>query len=199
MPKTVDVDVRRREIVEAAARLIADGGMEAATMRDIAAEAGWTTGVVNHYFTDKRDVLRRTLEHSLRQRRAERPTSGTPAQRLRAELASALPIDADGRRHWLVTLAFCTQAVGDAELGAVQRDAYRAFRTRITTLVERCRDGAAGGEPERLIATVDGVALQAMFDDRSWPPARQLAVLDEVLTELRLVDGPRSVRSNRPL
>lgn len=185
MPRTVDVDVRRREIVEATARLIAAGGIEAATMRDIAAEAGWTTGVVNHYFADKREVLVRTLEHSLRQRRAARRTAGPPLEQLRAELAAALALDDDARRHWLVTLAFCTQAAGDAELSVVQRDAYRAFRSRIALLVERCRPELdAVVEAEHLIATVDGVALQALFDDRSWPPRRQLAVLDGLVDEL---------------
>ena len=149
MPRTVDVDVRRTEIVEAAARLIATGGMEAATMRDIAAEAGWTTGVVNHYFADKREVLRRTLEHSLRQRRAERRSDATPPEQLRAELAAALALDEQARQHWLVTLAFCTQAAGDAELAVVQRDAYRVFRTRVARLVETCGTPAVEADDRR--------------------------------------------------
>ncbi len=189
------MDVRRREIVEAAARLIATGGMEAATMRDIAAEAGWTTGVVNHYFADKREVLRRTLEHSLRQRRAERRSDATPPEQLRDALAAALALDDQARQHWLVTLAFCTHAAGDPELALVQRDAYRAFRARVAGLVDAC--GAAAGDAEvvaeHLIATVDGVALQAMFDPASWPPARQLAALDELIAELGH-DGPRERR-----
>lgn len=195
MPRTVDVDVRRRQIVEAAARLIATGGMEAATMRDIAAEAGWTTGVVNHYFADKREVLRRTLEHSLRQRRADRRCDATPPEELRDALAAALALDDQARQHWLVTLAFCTHAAGDPELALVQRDAYRAFRARVARLVEACGTATADAEAvaEHLIATVDGVALQAMFDPASWPAARQLAALDELLGQLGH-DGGRERR-----
>ena len=37
---------------------------------------------------------------------------------------------------------------------------------------------------ERLIAAVDGVALQALFDPESWPPVRQLDALDEALDQL---------------
>ena len=36
----------------------------------------------------------------------------------------------------------------------------------------------AVSEAERLIALVDGVALQALFDPDSWPPERQLRALD---------------------
>jgi len=198
MPKTVDIEARRREIVDAAARLIARDGLGAATMRDIAAEAGWTTGVVNHYFADKREVLRRTLEHSIEQRRATRlpPVDDTPVEQLRAELAGALPLDGEGRRHWLVTLAFCAQAAGDAELALVQRDAYRSFRTTVTRLVAAFGwDGDSEARAERLIAQVDGVALQAMFDVESWPPARQRAVLDELLVELATAEVPAALTS----
>ncbi|WP_116997225.1 TetR/AcrR family transcriptional regulator [Desertimonas flava] len=186
MPKVVDVDQRRGEIVDATMRLIARGGLGAATMRDIAAEAGWTTGVVNHYFADKRELLRQTLQQSIRRRVASRShTEDTPpAQRLRDELAAALPLDEEGRMHWLVTAAFLSQAAGDAELATVQRDAYRAFRANVAALVEATDgvDAATARErAEQLIASIDGVAMQAMFDPESWPPQRQLALLDAAL------------------
>jgi hypothetical protein len=37
-----------------------------------------------------------------------------------------------------------------------------------------------------LIAVADGIAAQALFDEHSWPPARQLAQLDELLAPLGL-------------
>lgn len=155
-------------------------------MRDIAAEAGWTTGVVNHYFADKRELLRSTLTHSIRQRRVVRHRSDgdSPRGQLHHELRAALPLDEEGRTHWLVTLAFLAQAVGDAELAAVQRDAYRAFRANVAELVlETGVDDMAVAleRAEQLIAQIDGVAIQAMFDPDSWPADRQLAMLDDVL------------------
>ena len=105
-------------------------------------------------------------------------TSAT--DRLRASLEGALPLDDDRRRHWLATLACCTQASGDEQLAAAQRDAYREFRDYVADLVRE--SGIAAGEDpvsaaERLIAIVDGVAVQALFDPQSWPPQRQLAAL----------------------
>lgn len=186
MPRVVDSDERRREIVAATARLIARRGLEAATMRDIAAEAGWTTGVVNHYFADKRDLLRSTLLHSISQRRVGRRHADgeTTQERLRHELGAALPLDEEGRMHWLVTLAFLAEAMGDAELATVQRDAYRGFRANVAELVLQtgiADMAAALGRAEELIAQVDGVAIQAMFDPESWPAGRQLAMLDALL------------------
>ncbi|MGH3177968.1 MAG: TetR/AcrR family transcriptional regulator, partial [Streptosporangiaceae bacterium] len=50
MPKVVDHAARRAELVDAAWRVIAEEGLEAATMRRIAEAAGCTTGRVTHYF-----------------------------------------------------------------------------------------------------------------------------------------------------
>ena len=111
-----------------------------------------------------------------------------PADALRAALVQALPIDDDARLHWAVTIAFCAQAAGDIELASIQRDAYRDFRANVTDLVRvsgRASGRSARPEAERLIALLDGVALQAMFDPESWPARRQLAVLDAELALAR--------------
>ena len=186
MPRAVDVDERRVELAAAAARVIARAGLGGATMREVAAEAGWTTGALTHYFADKRQLLQFTLEMSLEGRRAQ--SAGrrqlAPEAALRAALIPALPFDEQARLHWIVTVAFCAHAVGDTELAEIQRDAYRTYRDDVATMVTRAGRGrgvAAQREAERLIAIVDGVALQALFDPESWPAARQLAVIDDAL------------------
>jgi AcrR family transcriptional regulator len=186
MPKAVDVDERRFELATAAARVIARAGLGGATMREVAAEAGWTTGALTHYFADKRELLQFTLEMSLEGRRAQGVGRRElpPDAALRAALVAALPFDEQARLHWIVTVAFCAHAVGDAELAEIQRDAYRVYRDDIAALVacaHRARGTGAMREAERLIALADGVALQALFDPESWPAARQLAVIDDAL------------------
>jgi len=187
MPRVVDVEQRKAELTAAAARVIARAGIEAATMREVAIEAGWTTGVLTHYFADKRELLLATFRASLAHRRSLRPARGTsPASvQLRASLEGALPLDDDRRRHWLVTLACCTQASGDDLLAAAQRDAYREFRDHIAGLLRAMgvlADGAdVRAEAESLIAGVDGIAIQALFDPASWPAKRQVGALNRLL------------------
>ena len=192
MPRFVDVEERRDELTAAAARLIARAGIGAATMRDVAAEAGLSTGSLTHYFSDKRELLLCTFQASLSGRRSLRTARDPdPAVQLRSTLEGALPVDDDRRRHWMVTVAFCAQAAGDDELATAQRDAYREFRDHVTRLVQRC--GIADGDEavpvaERLITQVDGVAIQALFDPESWPADRQLAVLDQALGTIHVTD-----------
>ena len=65
MPRIVDVDQRRMELAAAAARVIARAGVDGASMREIANEAGWTTGTLVHYFANKHELLDFTLRASI--------------------------------------------------------------------------------------------------------------------------------------
>lgn len=189
MPRIVDAEERRAAITQATANVIARGGIDAVTMREVAAEAGWTTGVITHYFENKQDLLLATFQVSLGHRQSLRlPATAEPTTRLRGALEGALPIDEARTRHWLVTLACILQASSDTSIAAAQRSAYRDFRSFITDLLQaintstgtaRTRD--CQQKAERLIAGVDGVAVQALFDPDSWPPEHQLAALDDLM------------------
>jgi AcrR family transcriptional regulator len=189
MPKFVDTDERRAELAAAAAQLIARSGLGAATMRDVAAEAGWTTGALTHYFSGKRELLLFTFRSSLAQRHAARDAREglAPRDALVRSLEGALPLDAERRRHWMVTVAFCAEAGVDAELSAAQRDAYREFRDNVARIVRQCgvaSDDEATARAEHLIALADGIAIQALFDPDGWPADRQLTRLHDAVEPL---------------
>lgn len=183
MPKVVDVDQRRVELADAAARVIARSGIDGASMREVAAEAGWTTGALVHYFANKRELLAFTLQTSLDRRRSRHADRAhlEPRDALRAMLCDALPTTTATTLHWIVTLAFAAQASADHRLAEIQRQAYWSFRASVVRLL-----GAGAVSPiddiereaERLIALVDGIALQAIFDPELWTTQRQTAALD---------------------
>ena len=66
MPKIVDHDKRRDEIALVACRVVAEGGFDQATIVRIAREAGYTTGMVAHYFDTKQDIIIAALRLMLR-------------------------------------------------------------------------------------------------------------------------------------
>src|SRR5690606_2349450 len=59
MAKVTDdyLEARRREILEAAARVFIRRGFDGATMQDIAAEADVSTGLIYRYFPGKDDLI----------------------------------------------------------------------------------------------------------------------------------------------
>src|SRR5919198_1840349 len=58
MPRIVDHEQRRAEVAAAVWRIVSRDGLEAATVRRVAAETGMSTSVVSHYFAGKDDLLR---------------------------------------------------------------------------------------------------------------------------------------------
>jgi AcrR family transcriptional regulator len=192
MPRKVDSDSRRASMAAAAAKLIAESGIEGAKLRDVAAAAGWTTGALTHYFPDKRDLLLMAMQSSLDHLQGKHVEALTPdTDELRLLLETALPLDKDRVGHWRVSLTMQMQSWADPEMSAALKKALRRWRRRIATLlVERIASGGfrADLDPEhtadRLIALVNGVAIQAMYDPERWPKRKQLAFLDEFLADL---------------
>lgn len=63
MPRTPNVgEDRREQIIDAAMRVFAQKGFARASNRDVAREAGITTGLIYYYFESKEDLLKAALE-----------------------------------------------------------------------------------------------------------------------------------------
>src|SRR5215475_10436042 len=95
MPKIVDHDQRRDEIALVACRVVAENGFDQATIVRIAREAGYTTGMVAHYFDTKQDIIIAALRLILRriEERLTRPAGAEKPADLLTLLSEALPID----------------------------------------------------------------------------------------------------------
>ncbi|MFK8049320.1 MAG: TetR/AcrR family transcriptional regulator [Halioglobus sp.] len=126
MPKIVDHNARRDEISAVAVSLIAEGGMEAATIREIAQASGYSKGVVEHYFDGKEELISGALKwinvrYEQRVRRATEGLNGLKA--LLKRLQATCPIDKSSRDEWKVRLVFWSMA-------AVQEDLCKAQEKR---------------------------------------------------------------------
>jgi AcrR family transcriptional regulator len=182
---------RRAELIEVTAREIARVGLERVTLRDIARAGGWTTGIVSHYFVDKRELMIATFRSraDLARERIDAAVSAGVAA-LPAIVEAALPLDAERAASWKVWLAFWGAAIGDEELSAIQLERHRTFSTAIEaafrTEQEAGRFGGVdtGREALRLVAVLDGIALQAIFEPDRWPADEQLATVRAHLAQL---------------
>jgi AcrR family transcriptional regulator len=110
MPKIVDHEARRAELAAAVWRLASREGLGAVTLRGVAAEAGWSTGALAHYFADKEELLVFAFETVADRvgRRIVRAAEHArdPLELLRAQLVEGLPIDAERRAEVRVWFAF---------------------------------------------------------------------------------------------
>jgi AcrR family transcriptional regulator len=129
------IDERRHRIAEVAANVIAREGLEAATVRHIAAEVGFSTTIVTHYFADKHELLRCAYQFVANHgfRRLDQLLARNPGD-LVGSLVSLAPMDDEMRRGWGVYIAFWEMAKRDPYGISLQilfdRDGWSAQRVR---------------------------------------------------------------------
>jgi AcrR family transcriptional regulator len=173
MPRPADSATRRTEFAEAAWRTIAERGLDAATVRNVARGAGASTGRLVHYFRSKDELMLEALRHAGRVVRA-RMNALLARERglaaLRALLLDALPLDETRRKEWRFWLAYWGRAASEPGLAAEQERRVGIWRGMLSRVLEeaRARGELAAGidaalEAEALMALVDGLGQQALF------------------------------------
>ena len=176
MPRQVDRQARRRQIAGALLRITATRGLEAVSLRQVAAEAGVSMGLVEHYFRTKEQMLRFAFE-AVSERVAERigqrwaglPDPAPPRLALQAVLLEMLPLDGPRRTEAVIGLAFLARAAVDPELAQVLRTGYAQLRD---FAADQIRQGQAAGEvattvdpaqaAATLLALVDGLTVHGL-------------------------------------
>lgn len=189
MPKMVDHDQRRSEFVAAACTVIAAEGIEAATIRRIAAVAGCTTGRVTHYFAAKDDILvaaLRQVHYAAGARMLDHLRTKQGADALRAVLLDALPLDAQRAQEWRVWLAFWGRASTDATLIAEQQHRYAEWRRLLGTVVSATAGSPADSDQVRLLVdlvagAIDGLGIQAVLEPSRFPAGHLAAAVDALV------------------
>src|SRR5581483_2487534 len=109
MPKIVDSDAKRDELLSATWRVIARDGIAKATIRAIAREANCSRGILAHYFDDKADILGAALVMSHRRvaARMDAATTGLAGLKaLRVVMLDALPLDAQRDLEAQIEISF---------------------------------------------------------------------------------------------
>ncbi len=151
-------------------RVIRRDGVEGASVRAVAREAGCSTGSLRHYFPTQSELLAaamRAVAERIDARLGDfRATRDSAAGHVEQVLQELLPLDAERRAENEVWLAFSARALVEPELRALRREVHHALRAVCDWAVETI--AAARSQPldqalesARLHALVDGLAVHA--------------------------------------
>jgi TetR/AcrR family transcriptional regulator, transcriptional repressor of bet genes len=180
--------IRREQICRAAATVISREGFAGTTMRMVAEEAGVSTGMLNHYFANRQDLLTQALvfvseRAQARMREAvEAVPPGRP--RLEALLDSALAEDQQASEMWRVWINAYGEAVRLAELRHTIEARLHSWYELIDTALEGLVPPDVNGSIPwawRLDAILNGLTLQALTSEAALDGAR---IRDEVIAML---------------
>ncbi|GAB3759679.1 TetR/AcrR family transcriptional regulator [Microlunatus parietis] len=182
MPRKVDHGQRRELLADALMRLAAAHGLEGVSLRHVAAEAGVSTGMVQHYFRNKDEMMTFALGMVGSRIRARTDAVGAPAasprELVRGVLLQILPLDETRRLEGHVGLAFLAYAAVKPAIQEGLRTDAAGMREFIAQQLRAT--GADGIDPELaatgLLALADGLGVQVLSGQ--YAETHAAAVLD---------------------
>ncbi|MBU1742692.1 MAG: TetR/AcrR family transcriptional regulator [Proteobacteria bacterium] len=195
---------KKDAIIEAAAAVFGRRGYKNATIAQIAEGAGVGKGTVYEYFDSKAELFLAVFDW-VHQQVAEAAVvaaeklGGSVADRMRARVEAAIRAVREKWDFYGLFMEFWTVAADESfrpTLHGIFKRMYREYRGQVVALI---REGVDRGEfradvdPEALaaasIGAIDGILLQAWFDDSLDPLAVARTYLDVLLTGLSRAKG----------
>jgi AcrR family transcriptional regulator len=184
-------EVRRALIVEAARSVIADRGLFATTMREIAAASQVSLGTVTYHFSGIAEILGEVLDGEMDTLYAPAVAAAAAEPDGRAALHALidgfLASSPRARQHWVLWLDFWALAAHDSEYAARQTAVYQRWQRDVEAIFERgmadgslrigslhvdsLRADAAGEAATEFMAIFDGMAAQAYLPGAGIRPA----------------------------
>ena len=187
-------DVRRDQMLVAAAHLIAERGFSETRIADVATRVGASPALVIYYFGTKDSLLTEALRWSERSFYAsvEEMLRQTPSLRARIEnlVESLLPKSQDVPDDWGLWFDLWAQAFRHPE---VKKDRIELDQRWRDTIAQVVRDGQAAGEIGRSVdADAFAITFSALLDGLSI----QVALRDEKVGFERAFDIAMSYADN---
>lgn len=196
MPKIVDHEKRKRQIAVATWKVILEQGMEGATVRNIAKEAGLSLGALRYYFSTQDELFvyaMKLVKENATERINKIAASELPAfEKVMAILLEIVPIDAQTMAEMEVWFVYVFYTRHKEDIFAAKEDVIFKGMEKLLLYLRQQQVLRAGVdveiETERLYALIDGLALHALLEPQRMDKERVVKVI-EYHMKLICVDG----------
>jgi TetR/AcrR family transcriptional regulator, transcriptional repressor of bet genes len=185
MPKIVDHAQRRDEIAHVACQVVANYGFEQATVARIARAAGYTTGMLAHYYESKQDIILAALRLMLLriEQRLTREREVGEAN-LVDVLSEMLAIDTQRFTENAFWMAFWGQVSADKKLKRLNVWVHREYmRLYARCFAEYWQEWPAWPQALRdqvlrsAVTFINGLTASAVTSPSDWPAGIQVEQL----------------------
>jgi AcrR family transcriptional regulator len=183
--------VRRPQILDATARVVARRGLTGLRLADVAEEAGVSIGTVQHYFGTREALLRETFAHVSNlavERWLREEQNGADAWTRLVGLVDIILDPATFRDRWTRWMQFWAAYARDPKLRRRMSKSYEEWRRPFYRVFEA---GIESGDfrpaipldalVDRIVALFDGLAIQVILEAPGASIERMRALLLETL------------------
>jgi len=195
VPKIIDHEKRREDIIDATWQVIAREGLANTTTRKISKEAGFASSLLAHYFPEKEAILESALAAAFDKaikRVLASINAHTGMEALRQSLLVCLPFNKDRRLEVEVLINFWGHQLGDANHTARQYKNYQQWSRLVQKLIKAAQqsgeiraDVNVKSSSDMLLGIVDGLSAQATLYPKYFSAKRQTAAIDMALEALK--------------
>ncbi|GAA2211728.1 hypothetical protein GCM10009850_071880 [Nonomuraea monospora] len=177
---------RRNQIADAVLAIVAERGLAAVSLSEVAARAGISPGRVQHYFPAKRQLIEAAFERGnalssarVRERTGRDLDAAEPRLVLTVVLTELIPYDATTEAHLRVRQSFHAFAFADETIAARLRTLYADLHGQLGDLLRvGQRAGHVSGDLDAqraavaLVALAEGLAANVLIGVTSADDAR---------------------------
>lgn len=192
MPRHVDHDQRRQDILDAARDVIAEQGMAALSFRQVGRRLGGSTSLITHYYPTQELLLRDMVDRNVEEWESDlaeiRSKHGDPQARLEHLLFEWwLPVAGSNLQDERLRL----NVVAAGNLGAPVQGMLDSWERSLRAvlhdaLVELLSEEEAAHAVDVLRSALNGIGLSTVEHPDHWTPARQQEVVRTVVSSLGL-------------
>lgn len=174
-------------LLDAARDVIAERGLHATTVRDVAAAGGVAVGTVTYHFSSMQEVLAGVLENEMETYSADiwaaAAAGATGLAGLTTLIDGLVSSDLRAHEHWKLWLDFWALAAHFPQYSTWQSRVYRDLHQLTSDILAR---GTADGtltvadpdaEAVEFIALLDGLVVQSYLPESRLSPDRARTVL----------------------
>lgn len=187
MPRIVNHEKKRKSIAEAAWSIIKKEGIEKASIRRVAIEAGMSAGALRHYFSTKDEMLLFIMDYYLeegKKRSQSKSWSDTPLQAVAEVLLELIPIDEEKKIEtsvwWILALQSLTSDTLKEKKDEMTNGMYELASSMIEILALQGILSDSTNvklEKSRLAALIDGLSIHVLLRPDVYSPDKVKEVI----------------------
>ncbi|MEJ8777340.1 TetR/AcrR family transcriptional regulator [Pseudogracilibacillus sp. ICA-222130] len=187
MPRIVNHEKKRKSIAEAAWSIIKKEGVEKASIRRVAIEAGMSAGALRHYFSTKDEMLLFIMDYYLEEgekRSQSKSWSDNPLQAVAEVLLELIPIDEEKKIEtsvwWILALQSLTSDTLKEKKDEMTNGMYELASSMIEILaIQGILSDSTNVklEKSRLAALIDGLSIHALLRPDVYSPDKVKEVI----------------------
>lgn len=187
MPRMVNHEKKRKSIAEGAWSIIKKEGIEKASIRRVATEAGMSAGALRHYFSTKDEMLLFIMDYYLeegKKRSQSKSWSDNPLQAVAEVLLELIPIDEEKKIEtsvwWILALQSLTSDTLKEKKDEMTNGMYELASSMIEILVLQGILSDSTNvklEKSRLATLIDGLSIHALLRPDVYTPEKVKEVI----------------------